>query len=250
MNLRPNCRCPLCLVERRLRAELVAPENREGLRVTLRSASHLAAFSTAEDLLSHLQSLDENSSSDPFLLELLLVKARFPESKVDSIFILLFLPVLHATVRRVRHRYPALAREDVAQQALGALLDYLASTHCAARETYLAFAIARRIRRATFEWADREARSPLDAPRSDDPRENIFHESAGESFERAALLRHFFGRAVERGTLTPGELDLLLQFKLERGTETGASTNAERQRLKRLLAKLRRLARVKGHMRA
>jgi len=163
----------------------------------------------------------------------------------DSVFILLFLPLLHSTVRRVRKRYPALTREDLAQQALGALLACLASPPLRERHSYLAFAIARNVRRATFEWAAREARSPLEAPRSDDPREMNSFESAGESFERAALLRHFFGRAVEGGTLTPGELDLLIQFKLEGGAENGAFSNAERQRLKRLLGKLRRLARGK-----
>jgi hypothetical protein len=233
------------MVEERLRAELAAPENREGLLAILRSAPHLVAFSTPEDLLSHLQSLSGSFSADPFLAALLLAKARFPGSLVDNVFVLLFLPVLHATVRRVRNRYPALAREDVAQQALGALLAYVASAPFAARETYLAFAIARRIRRATFEWADRETRSPLDAPRSEVSCVTDSLESAGESFERAAALRHFFARAIERGVLTPSELDLLIQFKLQGGAENGAFTNAERQRLKRLLGKLRRLALAK-----
>jgi hypothetical protein len=248
MNQRSNCRCSLCRVEEQLRGELADPCNRESLLEILRSAPRLAFFSTAEDLLCHLQSLNGHSSSDPFLRELLVAKMRCPESIVGSFFIILFLPVLHATVRRVRHCYPSLVREDVAQQALSALLDYLTSAHLAARETYLAFAIARRIRRATFEWADRETRSPVDSCRADDLRDGISSESAGDSFERAALLRHFFGRAIERGTLTPSELALLLQFKLEGGAENGAFTNAERQRLKRLLAKLRRFARPKTYI--
>lgn len=242
MTERPNCRCPLCLIEEKLRAELADPGNRESHHILLRSAPHLAVFRTAGDLLVHLQSLNGNASSDPLLGELLEAKALFPGILADSVFVLLFLPVLHSTVRRVRKRYPALSREDAAQQALGTLLEYLASARLAARETYLAFAIARKVRRATFEWAAREAKSPLQAPRSDDPRETNSFESAGESFERASLLRHFFGRAVEAGTLTPGELDLLIQFKLEGGAEDGAFSNAERQRLKRLLGKLRRLA--------
>jgi len=242
MSERPNCRCPLCLIEEKLRAELADPVNQESHRILLRSAPHLAVFRTAGDLLSHLQSLNGNSSYDPLLGELLDARALFPGSISDSVFVLLFLPVLHSTVRRVRKRYPALSREDAAQQALSVLLEYLASARLAARETYLAFAIARKVRRATFEWAAREAKSPLEAPRSDDPRETYSFESAGESFERASHLRHFFGRAVEGGTLTPGELDLLIQFKLEGGAEDGAFSNAERQRLKRLLGKLRRLA--------
>jgi hypothetical protein len=63
------------------------------------------------------------------------------------------------------------------------------------------------------------------------------------------LLRHFFGRAVAAGTLTPGELDLLITFKLEGGAENGAFSNAKRQRLKRLLGKLRKLARGGHRMR-
>jgi len=242
MSERPNCRCPLCLIEEKLRAELADPVNQESHRILLRSAPHLAVFRTAGDLLSHLQSLNGNSSSDPLLGELLDARALFPGSISDSVFVLLFLPVLHSTVRRVRQRYSALSREDTAQQALGALLEYLASARLAERHSYLAWAIARRVRRSTFEWAAREAKSPLEAPRSEDPRETNSSESAADSFERAALLRHFFGRAVAAGTVTPGELDLLISFKLEGGAENGAFSNAERQRLKRLLGKLRKLA--------
>ena len=242
MTVRPNCRCPLCLIEEKLRTELRDPENHESHRIVLLSAPHLAPFPTAGDLLLHLQSLNGNSASDPLLFELLEARAHFPRSVADSLFVLLFLPVLHSTVRRVRQRYPALSREDTAQQALGALLEYLASARLAARDTYLGFATARKVRRSTFEWAAREAKSPLEAPRSDDPRETNSFESAEESFERASLLRHFFGRAVESRTLSPGELDLLITFKLEGGAENGAFSNAERQRLKRLLGKLRKLA--------
>lgn len=242
MNERPNCRCPLCLIEEKLRTELRDPANQESHGIVLRAAQHLAPFPTIADLLLHLQSLNGNSASDPLLFELLEARAQFPGSVADSVFVLLFLPVLHSTVRRVRQRYPALSREDTTQQALGALLEYLASARLAKRHSYLALAIARRVRRSTFEWAAREAKSPLDAPRSDDPRETNSSESAADSFERAVLLRHFFTRAVERRTFTPGELDLLITFKLEGGAENGAFSNAQRQRLKRLLGKLRKLA--------
>jgi hypothetical protein len=245
MSDRPKCRCLLCLSEQKLRAELDEPENQESHRILFRSAPHLAVFSSACELLTHLQSLNGKAASDPILVELLNAKPLFPSSLTDSIFILLLLPVLHSTVRRVCKRYPTLFWEDAAQQALGALLEYLASPLFASRNAYLAFAIARRVRRATFEWAARESRSPLEAPRYDDLRGTNSLESPGECFERAALLRHFFSRAVEKGTLTALELDLLIQFKLEGGAENGAFSNAERQRLKRLLGKLRTLANSK-----
>lgn len=246
MNEWRNCRCLLCQIERKLRTELSDPGRQESHRILLRSAPHLAAFRTASDLLSHLQSLAGNSSSDLLLGELLDTRVLSPGSVADSVFVLLFLPVLHSTVRRVRQRYPALCREDVAQQAFGSLFACLASVRLRERRTYLAFAIARKVRRATFEWAVREAKSPLEAPRSNGLRETDSFESAEDSFARAAGLRHFFARAVEGGTLTPGELNLLITFKLEGGAENGVFSNAERQRLKRLLAKLRRLANGSG----
>jgi len=70
-----------------------------------------------------------------------------------------------------------------------------------------------------------------------------------DSFERYALLRHFLHRCLTKGVLADAELDLLIQFKLDgnSGEElaalNGSSSNAVRQRFKRLLAKLRRLAR-------
>jgi hypothetical protein len=240
MHERPNCRCPLCLLEETLRAQL--RDHPEKHLLVLRSSPHLAAFPTAYDLLLHLQALAGSAASDTLLSELLEARVAFPGGLADSVLVLLFLPSLHSTLRRVRHRYPALSREDATQQALGALFASLASARLAERHTYIGFSIARKVRRATFEWAAREARSPLEAPRAEDPHEINGVESAAESFERAALLRHFFRRAVEQGTLTAGELDLLVTFKLEGGAENGAFSNAERQRLKRLLGKLRRLA--------
>ena len=151
MSERPNCHCPLCQIERKLRAELADSGNQENQRILLRSAPHLAHFHTTSDLLSHLRSLN-GKASDPLLSELLHAKNVSLGSVADNVFVLLFLPVLHSTVRRVRKRYPALSREDVAQQALQALFEYLASTCLAARETYLAFAIARKVRRAAFQW--------------------------------------------------------------------------------------------------
>jgi hypothetical protein len=76
------------------------------------------------------------------------------------------------------------------------------------------------------------------------------HDAAGaDSFERHLLLRHFLHRCVTKRLITDSELNLLIQFKLDGGSletndgSNGNSTNAVRQKLKRLLGKLRRLAR-------
>jgi len=69
-----------------------------------------------------------------------------------------------------------------------------------------------------------------------------------EAFERHSLLRHFLHRCVTKRLITDSELNLLIDFKLEGGSldiengSDGNSTNATRQKLKRLLQKLRRTA--------
>ena len=66
--------------------------------------------------------------------------------------------------------------------------------------------------------------------------------------ERHALLRHFLHSCVTHNLLTGGELDLLIQIKLDGNTgdeiaeSNSITSNAVRQRVKRLLAKLRRIA--------
>ncbi|MBS1842757.1 MAG: hypothetical protein JST77_18155 [Acidobacteria bacterium] len=72
--------------------------------------------------------------------------------------------------------------------------------------------------------------------------------SLDSSLERLTELRHFLHQAVIRGILTEADLNLLVDFKLNGGTLAesngcnGTSPNATRQKLKRLLSKLRRLA--------
>jgi len=96
-----------------------------------------------------------------------------------------------------------------------------------------------------FEWPTREsARYAL----FEHSRERTIPDSAVDSFERHAPLRHFLKRCVSKGLLRNGELELLIEFK-SNGTSgeefadfNGTSSNALRQKLKRLVAKLHRLA--------
>jgi hypothetical protein len=70
-----------------------------------------------------------------------------------------------------------------------------------------------------------------------------------EPLERAVLLRHFLNRCQREGVVNGPDLELLVRIKLEgnfggpNGTLAGYS-NALRQRIKRLLAKLRKAART------
>lgn len=154
--------------------------------------------------------------------------------------------MLHRTVRRVLLFQPTLTEEDVTQQALSLLLQFLRSEDARTRQSHFAFAISRAVKRQLLAWAQREGIA--NAPLGCDP-DLLASLVIQDYFETHAQLRHFLHRCVTKGDLTEAELNLLIQYKLEANhlddfeSSGGQASNALRQRLKRLLAKLRRLAR-------
>jgi hypothetical protein len=139
-----------------------------------------------------------------------------------------------------------LSHEDIAQQALRVLLEYLRSDDLRTRRSHFAFAISRAVKRKVFEWAQRESRGYGDVLNGNSTAPEDM--ASRDSFERHLLLRHFLNRCISKKLITDSELNLLVQFKLDGGSfetvngSNGNSTNAVRQKLKRLLGKLRRLA--------
>ncbi|MGA2421833.1 MAG: hypothetical protein ABSG69_17290 [Candidatus Acidiferrum sp.] len=238
------CDCTLCRLEVQLLSDLSSAE--AGAFRELASRSHiLAPYTSVRALLLRLRTSAVDARSDDLLRDLF--ASRVARSAfIEGILILAFLPMLHGTIRRVERQQPGLPQEDITQQALGLLLEYLHSDELQARQSHLAFAISRAVKRQVFAWAYRESGKTGLLRYCDD---ELFAALATEEpFERYALLGHFLHRCARKGLVTDAELDLLLQFKLN-GTSgeefadfNGTSSNAVRQRLKRLLAKLRRLA--------
>jgi len=240
----PCCRCPLCRIEMQLTTQLsLATDAYDAL---LSSTSNgLQAFSSPTHLLSHLRAVQVDARSDELLRELLAACAR-SNQLVETLILLAFLPMLHGTVRRVVQRQPTLSFEDTAQQALSLFLEFLHSEELQKRQSHFAFTIARAVKRQMFDWANREGGQAT--AQSGDIAEALAVLSVEESMERHALLRHFLHRCITKGLLSDAELDLLIQFKLdgnaadEIAEANSISSNAVRQKMKRLLAKLRRLA--------
>ena len=240
---RSTCRCTLCELEIHMLRNLAFTEkdmfSNTGTPLPLRNYSNTA------DLLLPLRFSPANSTSDQLLGECLKFHAAQPVF-IETLLILVFLPMLHRTIRRVLLFQPALAEEDVTQQALSSLLQFLRSDEMQTRRTHFAFAISRAVKRHLFAWAQREGMHDMPLKFEPDILASLIIE---DSFESYAQLRHFLHRCVTRGDLTNAELDLLIQYKLEANhgedfdNSNGHSSNALRQRLKRLLAKLRRLAR-------
>lgn len=240
-----TCACPLCRIARQLLSQL-NDSNGAAYRALLSSAGNgLQAFPSPSLLLSNLRSLHGDAHSDVLLAELLALRPVNGQL-VESLLVLVFLPALHRTVREVVKHQPTLLLEDITQQALSVFLHHLDSCDLQMRRSHFAFAISRAMKRQMFAWANREGTRNGAASGQ---QELLAGVAVEDPLEREALLRHFLSRCVEKGELNRQELNLLVQCKLERGHAEGidefgaASSNALRQKSKRLLAKLRKLAR-------
>jgi hypothetical protein len=238
------CGCTLCNTEVRLLMDLTLTESTV-FDELLSVSKGLRQFPSVSGLLLFLRTSPAAARSDELVRELLAARPLNP-AFVESLLVLVFIPMLHGTIRRAAKYQPGLLVEDITQQTLSFLLQFLRSEELRTRQSHFAFAISRAVKRRVFEWANREggqngavnggSGAILAALTVEDP------------FERYALLRHFLHRCVTKGLISNSELDLLIQFKLEGNNgddvcePNGTSSNALRQRLKRLLGKLRRLA--------
>ena len=249
------CRCLLCQLEIHLKQELCEAGREEQYTRIALPDSLLSGYPSTSALSAHLRSCrsDGNGThpADAILLEMLRLRHRHgTDTLLRDVLLLAFIPVLHSTARQLARRYPLLPAEDTAQHLVAALLETLDSPELLARHSHLAFAISRMAKRSTFEWAERETRIPGNAER-DEPVVPIDEVVWGipAPLERAVLLRHFLNRCQREGVVSGSDLEFLVHIKLAgnfsepNGTLAGYS-NALRQRIKRLLIKLRKAART------
>ena len=240
----PTCRCPLCRIETQLADELASSiAAYDAIRGS--AANGLRAFASPFHLLSHLKATQAGPSSDELFRELLAARAVEPQF-IETLMIVAFVPALHGTIRRIAKQQLRLTRADITQQALSVFLQVLGSEQIEKRQSHFAFAISRAVKRQLFEWAGREG--AVHGPVREEEPQTQLPLPDDELMERHAVLRHFLHRCIAKGLLGDAELDLLIQIKLDGNTgeevaESNSTTsNAVRQRMKRLLAKLRRLA--------
>jgi hypothetical protein len=251
LKTRSACRCLLCQLESHLKQQL----DRDGLEIEYQklaaSRSSLSRFPTVSALSAHLRtcrsSRDGTHPADPLLFELLHVgRTEGTERLARDVLLLAFIPALHATARQISLRYPLLPADDTAQHLVAALLEVLGSTELLLRSSHLPFVISRMLKRNGFDWAEREARSPTNGAGDELFRETPETTEGSRSFEQAVLLRHFLFRCHRVGLLTGQDLKLLVDIKLEERTfrEPGRTvySNGVRQKIKRLLRKLRHAA--------
>jgi len=242
MSLQTSCACPLCAIEARLFSGIAY---RDDSFAEFKVSMNMHHSLSVPDVLQLLRASTADARSDAVLAQLLRFRSKWP-AFADSVLVLAFVPMLHRTIRRVIAYQSSLAEEDVVQQTLEILLQVLDSDDLRVRQSHFAFAISRAVKREVFAWAAREGLKQSMLTQSSDAFPQL---ETDEPFERHTQLRHFLHRCITRGDLSSSELDLLIQFKLDATngnglhSSNGHASNAERQKLKRLLAKLRRLAR-------
>lgn len=243
MSRESTCRCLICDLERALTVEVADPSFAERYRACAASRGLLRTFPCALDLLDFLHTRGTEAGipfTDPVLAALVdVARTNGNGTCLRDLLVLAFVPTLHSTSRQVARRYPTLAPEDVAQHTVTSLLEIF-ETYSMSR-SHIAFAVSRLLRRKTFEWAARQTRL---APSAVDIASTT--EDIEDSVERITILRHFLHRCRARGLLTAKELQLLVDFKLnaerDRSGPVSIYSNASRQRMKRLVNKLRRIA--------
>jgi hypothetical protein len=242
-----SCRCLLCVMERHLGAKFAGPLGRETYRQFATFSAVLSTFPVASDLISFLHSqqgtVNGNPSKDKILAELLCGTAGNGRSTTaQELLLWAFVPMLHRISRQVILRSPGLLPDDVAQHVVTELLESFGSPEFMGRNSHLAFAIARLLRRNAFAWAERETRSAMPGLGMIEALERVIDSDGRQPVEHVAVLRHFLDRCRRHGVLSGEDLELLVQFKLDE-LPSAEYSNASRQRMKRLLAKLRRAAR-------
>jgi len=251
MNRGSHCRCLLCGMERNLTEQFTALEGHEAYHEFASFSPVLSSFPSAADLISYLHTEhaagNGTPSKDRILAELLRGIADNGHASVSrDLLLLAFIPMLHRISRQVVTRCPFLPPDDVAQHVVTSILESFSSAEFAGRDSHVAFAIARLLRRSAFAWAERESRGWVNGFVAVDSLDLAHDRDGPQPIEHAAALRHFLDRCQQRGVLSSEDLELLVQFKLGESLNTDHS-NASRQRMKRLLGKLRLAAKRPRH---
>ena len=239
------CGCAICSAERSLEHHLNTPQGQGAYASLLGDWPALVSFTSASSLIVSLRSMRHGNGSreaSDKIFRALREGLGKAGGISETLLLLALVPVLHATVSSFARAYPMLDREELSQQAIALLIVLVNSEDWRRHETHLAFSLARELRRGFSLWVQNEARLFPESPNGSTPERSI---SAAELFERDVELKHFLTRSLRSGALNEDDLHLLIEFKLEGGIEerrNGPASNAVRQRMKRLLSKMRRHA--------
>jgi DNA-directed RNA polymerase specialized sigma24 family protein len=252
-----NCNCFICRLETSLTTELSADRSSENYHYVVDSSLVLSGFPTSLELIQHLHRPEidhQYPSSDQILLELIRPRTNPSlQQSWNSILLLVFIPTIHRTTSQLSVSFPFLARDDIAQNLVTILLEFLHSNELQSRHSHLAFTVARRIRRTAFRWAIHESRIAAVEQPHGPPTARPEPEASEDHSPSAVLLREFLDNCERRGWLTSTERRILTESKIEGvscqelSRRNGHSSVALQHRIQRLIDKLRRLTQKPPH---
>ena len=243
-----NCECVVCKVEQELLKTLNTQTTRNHFKALASNHPVLNQFGSPLEALAqvHAQGEAVNHNEGSKILYALIYAIRDGSSGDigQQLLLVAFTPAIHRTCREVCQRFPALAREDVAQQASMLFLETVKSSAMLHQNSHLPIALVRYFRKIMFRWAMKETRPCLIL--QNDPPDYL---ASDTNFEEAILLRDVLQQSRRIGILSHAEHQLLLKFKCD-GFEAkelgdlsgGLSAIAVHHRLQRMMTRLRRSA--------
>jgi hypothetical protein len=245
-----RCRCTTCELEKVLLDELREQRHIHSYRQLASRSAILSAFQSTQLLLQGLSELRKSDSQirfcDQLIGELLRLRADGNRETINQLVLLILMPAMHQTARKIAAGFRSLAREEIAQHLVMTLLEIVESETLLRERSHFAFRITRLLRRRLFCWALHESQ---DAARGDSTVLTDADPDRRANFESEVFLREFFQRCLRDGWLTPAELVSLMLFKIEGvraevlAAQAGISEIAFRHRTQRLVERLRRFAR-------
>ena len=156
------CPCLLCSTEACLLRTLNSAE-KETVDRLFSPSPRLRRFSSISSLIRYLRNSPCNSEVDEILGELCALR-KAHAGTVENLLVLIFLPMLHATIRQITDAQALLPGEDVTQQVLTSLLQCLSSKDLETRRSHFAFAISRTVKRRTFDLLSAVRLNKLNQP--------------------------------------------------------------------------------------
>lgn len=249
MSKENNCRCVVCHIERSLLNSLSTQTARTHFQALARNYHVLNHFDSPADVIAQLHEHERvesvNHKAWNEILHALVdsIAAETAEEIGQQLLLLAYMPAIHKAYTEVCQQFPALAGEDVAQQASLVLLEAARSPAMRNQNGYLPIALARDFHKRMIRWALGEIWWSV----SVEEVANKYPEPPSDkNFEDVVLLEDFLSQLQRAGMLSPEECDLLRKFKCEGfeanelvGSNAGNTTNAVQMRLKRIMKRLR-----------
>jgi DNA-directed RNA polymerase specialized sigma24 family protein len=247
-----SCDCLICRLEKNLIAALEEDRACADYRTLVSLQTELSRFSSPVALIRELHSpakYEHSPGVDLLLTRVLRENARGdPHPIWGQILLLLFIPTIHRTSTQIVVSFSSLARDDVSQHVLTMFLEILTSHDLKARNSHIAFTIARALRRRAFRWAIQEsrgfARDDLHLQTTDGS-ERVLLEAA---ITPQVLLHEYLDACQRAGLLSARDRALLIAFKIEGvpyaelARRNGHTAIAIKRRVQRTVERLRRIA--------